>query len=149
MLNRNNIYRKIYALLKDTGHDNDWLHEFLPEWFAGKKSLKELERGELDKLIKILEKMSSIRTLAKGMMMNIATGGVPQRPFIQEKTFPGMRTNKQAQKIWQLKRAHNMTDESLNKFIERTTSDKSSVDGLTVREASAVITGLSKLVIKK
>lgn len=117
-------YKRIYACLKSCGEDNEFLHDMLPEW-TGKSSLKELTADEINTVCKNL--MSKAAVAPKGV---------------------NYRTQKQYGKIMALAGRIGYDTARLNGFIQKTTG-KQNVNRLSVPDAGAVITGLSKIALGK
>lgn len=114
---------KIFATLRSTGKDSEWLHDMLPEW-TGKSSVRQLTSPEAD-------------TVIKNLTLSAAAPSVNFR----------FRTQKQFGKIMVLKGKLTFNSDHLNKFIFHTTGSKHNINELSVSEASAVINGLNNILL--
>lgn len=124
--NINNLQiKKIFACLKQTGKDNEWLHDMLPEW-TKKTSVRSLNSAEADTVIKNLVKSAAAPTVNYRF-----------------------RTQKQFGKIITLKSKLDYSDDKLAGFVYHTTGTKHKLDELSVSDASAVINGLEKVLLLK
>lgn len=120
----------IFGLLKDCGLTNEQLHVYLPAW-AGTDSLKsdKCSKAQADKVIEALKNLKN--KIVGGM------AGLPQ-------SRPGFITPNQLNAINSITSQKNWDVNHLNNFIKHTTG-KLSLCELTMKEASAVITGLKKI----
>jgi len=112
--------KTIYACLKSVNKDNDFLHEYMPLW-VGKSSVKDLNTNDVIVILTNLNKIGEKTPI---------TSGSP--------------TSGQLYRIRKLSEDLGLNEVELNKFLLRTTKNKSSVATLTFTDASAVITGLRK-----
>ncbi len=130
----------IFGLCKDCNLSNDQLHDLMPAW-AGTASLGKdnCSSAQANKIIEALQKMNNKRLpLTKGesaQREGVLTGNIGKPGFITPKQFSAINKICAAKK-WNI--------EHLNNFIKHTTGTLTA-DELTMREASAVITGLKKI----
>ena len=133
--------RMIFGLAKDCKLSNDQLHDLMPDW-SGAHSLKQdsCTKAQADKIIEALQAMKekACLPLTKGesaQREGVFTGNIGKPGFITQKQFTAINKICAAKK-WNI--------EHLNNFIKHTTGTLTA-DKLTMREASAVITGLKKI----
>lgn len=121
--------KKIFALQKDLALSYDTLHEYMRDW-SGATSLKSesCTAAQASKIIEALDAMQSQTTL---------------KPRAH-----GEATAKQIHAIRQIARGKGWDTKRLNGFIKHTTGC-SSLDSISSANASAVITGLKKMVVTK
>ncbi|KXK47577.1 MAG: hypothetical protein UZ05_CHB002002201 [Chlorobi bacterium OLB5] len=124
----------IFGLAKDCNLSNDQLHDLMPDW-SGAHSLKQdaCTKAQADKIIEALKALS-INSVGGGACPPLS-GSIGKPGFITKKQFNAINLIC-SQKKWDVNH--------LNNFINHTTG-KLSLDGLTMKEASAVITGLKKI----
>lgn len=129
--------KKIYALAGELYISNEDLHEYMITWSnTASLSRDNCTMQQADKIINALLKMKDASVVGKSCLLPaIPTGSIGKPGFITENQFNAI--NKIAgYKKWDM--------QHLNNFIKHTTG-KLTLDGLTMKEASAVITGLKKI----
>ncbi|HMQ79200.1 MAG TPA: hypothetical protein PKE39_04445 [Ignavibacteria bacterium] len=128
----------IFGLAKDCKLSNDQLHDLMPSW-SGAHSLKQnaCTKAQADKIIEALKAMkdNTVDGVACPPQSRVSTGNIGKPGFITQNQYTAINKICAAKK-WNI--------EHLNNFIKHTTGTLTA-DELTMKEASAVITGLKKI----